>query len=79
MFFLIAREDSYLADIAESAPEDVKKAALDWIENMNKADESKVASEALAAALEGYDAPAELADKVKFVKDRRKSGTSCKR
>ena len=62
---------SYLADIAEVAPEDLKTAALNWIDNMNKADESKVASEALIAALEDYSAPAELADKVKFVKDNK--------
>lgn len=58
----------YLKDIAQAVPS-VKDAAEKWIANMDNADESKVASEALKAALKDVKAEGECADKIKFVKD----------
>lgn len=60
---------SYLGEIAEKAPENVATAAKNWIENMDDAEGSKVASRELKAALAGFECNCELSDKVKFVKD----------
>lgn len=61
----------YLTDIKASASaSDELKAAIDaWIAGKDDGDASKAATPALKAALENYDAPAELADKYKFVKE----------
>ena len=59
----------YLGEIAETAPENVATAAKNWIAAKDDAEGSKVAAAELKAALADYEGPAELADKVKFVKD----------
>ena len=61
---------SYLEQIAEDAPADVKKACNDWIKNKDDAEGSKKASAALVDALEGYEVKdQDLKDKLGFVKD----------
>ena len=59
----------YLLAIKEVAPSDLAEAIDAWIAGKDDGDASKAATPALKAALDKFEAPAELADKIKFVKD----------
>lgn len=61
---------SYLEQLKDEAPADVKKAIENWLENKDKGEESKAASKMLASALEGFEVKdQDLKDKLGFVKD----------
>lgn len=58
---------SYLTQIKTAAPADLAEAIDAWIAGKDDGDASKAATPPLKAALENFNAPAELADKYKFV------------